>query len=310
MSGGSDTTTQTSSVPGFVQPYAENYLQKSQQVADMPYQAYDGQTVAQMNPFQSSGLNAQAQRAIQGSPVVDAASSEAQRTLNGGYLGAQATQGNLGTNPYSGSNPYLQKMIDASAGDVVRNYNNVTNTAVDAAAARAGSFGNSGIDQARLANESDLQKNLGNLSNQYRFQDYTTQQGLAENAANRQFQSGENFANRQDALYSNERNRQVGAIGQAPGLANQDYVDANALQSAGAGFQGQEQANLTDQYNRFQQAQIYPQQQLATLGKGLGLNFGTTSTMQTPGANPWAQGLGAAAAGYGAYTGAKSGGGK
>jgi hypothetical protein len=238
MSGGSDKVT-TQNFPDWAVPYAQNYLGASQTVANLPYQPYGGQTTAQLNPYQTAGYNAQAQRALQGSPVMDAASSEVQKTLGGGYLN---------------NNPYLTGMIDLASGDVMRNMNQVD--------ARSGSFGNSGV-QYQTA------KALGDVATGVRGQDYAA-----------------------------ERGRMSSAVNQAPTIANQDYIDASALQQAGAGFQGQDQANLTDQYQRFLEARNYPNQQLATLGKGLGINYGSTTT--GPGSNPWAQGLGAGLSLFGA----------
>lgn len=250
MSGGSETTTQQN-FPDWAVPAAQNYLQRSQQVADMPYQGYSGQTVAQLNPYQSGGYNAIAQRAMQGSPVSDAASTELTKTLSGGYLN---------------NNPYLDQLVDQSSRDVMRN--------MDVSSARSGSFGNSGLQQ-------NTARELGDLSARIRGADYGA-----------------------------ERNRMTSSIGMAPTIANQDYFDAQQLIGAGQGFQAQEQKNLTDQYGRFQEARDYPQQQLATLGKGLGLNYGSSTS--GAGSNGWGQALGTGLAAYGAYNGygKSSGGGK
>lgn len=250
MSGGSDSTTvQQSGVPDWARPYAQDFLTRSQQVADQPYQAYEGQTTAQMNPYQVAGYNAQAQRAMQGSAVNDAASTEVQKTLSGGYLN---------------SNPYLDSVVNRAQGDVVRNMAGVE--------ARSGSFGNSGVQQ-------NTAQQLGDISAQIRGADY-----------------------------SQERNRMSNAVNQAPTIANQDYIDASALQNAGGAFQAQDQRNLLDDKARFDEAKNYPKDQLATLAKGLGYNYGGSSTTSGPGSNGWAQALGAAATAYGAYSGAGGGG--
>lgn len=262
MSGGSDTVTNTTSIPEWVRPYAENYMQRSQQTADLPYQPYGGQTVAQLNPYQTAGYQATANRAMQGSPVNDAASGELQKTLSGSYLG---------------SNPYLQGQIDKASGDVTRHYSDVIAPQIDALDARSGSFGNSGVQNVLGQSRYQLGDTLANISTQMRGQDY-----------------------------GNERNRMQGAVGMAPTIANQDYVDANALTNAGAAVQGQEQANLSDASGRFQEAQAYPYKQLSTLGQGLGMNYGSTSTGTQPGANPFAQGAGA---GLSLYSLSKMGGG-
>lgn len=266
---GLETTAQKTTVPEWMQPAAQNYLQSSQNLAAQPYNPYSGQTVAGLNPYQSDAYNAMAQRAMQGSPVNNAASGELQKTLSGGYMGAG--------NPFGGSNPYLQSQIDKAQGDVVRNFNKTAAPAWGTAGARSGSFGNSGLAEMENEDRRNLQGQLGNISSSMRFNDYGQQVGM----------------------YENERNRMQGAVSMAPTLANQDYADADRLAAAGFGFQQQEQKQLSDQYGRFQEARDYPQKQLDTLGKGLGMNFGSTSTMQTPGTSPAATGLGTAAGLYG-----------
>jgi len=239
FSGGVDTSVQSTQAPDWAVPYLQNYLQTSQNLAGMPYTPYGGQTVAGMNPLETQGLNAQAQRAAYGSPVMNAASGELQKTLSGGYLN---------------NNPYLDGVIGLANRDVM--------TSLAPVEARSGSFGNSGVQYAR-------------------------DRALADSAMGIRAND-----------YSQERNRMVAGVGQAPGIANQDYIDAQAMQQAGQRFQQQDQANLTDQYQRFQEAQAYPYKQFDVLGKGVGLNFGQNTTLQTPGTSPMATGVGTAATLY------------
>lgn len=83
------------------------------------------------------------------------------------------------TNPYLGlNNPYLNGVINTAQQDVVRGMQN----SFDTAQRQSGSFGNSGLNES-FARE--LPRQLGNLSNQMRYQDYANQQNLAENAVNR-----------------------------------------------------------------------------------------------------------------------------
>jgi hypothetical protein len=239
MSGGSDNVT-TQNFPDWAVPHAQEFLGRSRQVADLPYNPYQGQTVAQLNPYQTGAYDAMAQRAYQGSPVNDAAAGELTKTLSGGYLN---------------SNPYLDATVNRAQGDVMRGFAPVE--------ARSGSFGNSGLQEA-------MGRSLGDVSSQIRGADY-----------------------------ANERNRMVGAIGMAPSIANQDYVDADRMLQAGQGYQTQNQLNLDDTYRRFMEAQNYPEKQLGVMGKALGLNYGSSS--QVPGNNNVAQGLGTALSAYGAY---------
>jgi hypothetical protein len=237
-SGGSSKT--TNDVPKWVQPYAKDYLGASQRVASQPYQPFGKSRVATMNPYETAGYNAQAQRAQQGSAVNAAASGQVADTLSGKYLGA--------------GNPYLSKMIDSASNDVNRNY--------DVVDQRGGSFGNTGVAESRT-------KALGEVA--------TNMRGQA---------------------YESERNRQLSALGQASGIANQDYVDADRLIGAGQGFRGYEQQQLGDEYSQFDEARNYPREQLGILGQGLGMNYGGSSTSKQ-GSNPWNAALGAAASYYG-----------
>lgn len=209
------TTTQNSGLPAYAQPYAQGYLNRAQQVADSPYQAYTQPRVADMAPWQTQAYQAQAQRAMSGNPVMNAANQALPQMFQGGGQAAQNMAGQVGTfqggaqvgtfqggaqvtpqaNPYAGSNPYLGQQIDAAMGDVTRNWNNVQKPQWDTAMQRSGSFGNSGIAQANQMAQSDMQRNLGQIASGMRFQDYTQQQQLGENAANRgmqaqQFNSG------------------------------------------------------------------------------------------------------------------------
>lgn len=232
MSGGSDTV--RTDVPSWVRPYAENYLQASTQVANQPYQPYGGQTVAQLNPYQVQGYNAQAQRALQGSPVSDAASGEIQRTLSGGYLN---------------NNPYLNQQIDMASQDVLRNMTNVD--------ARSGSFGNSGV-QANTASA------LGNVATQIRGQDYANERGrmlqalgMAPQIANQDYtdaerliSAGQGFQQQEQANLSDQYGRfreardypreQLGVLGQGLGMnfgSQTRQPGANPLaQGVGAGL--------------------------------------------------------------------------
>lgn len=228
------TTTSSTQMPGWVAPYAQGYLSRAQNVADMPYQAYGGQRVAALTPYQTQAYQGLYQRGMQGSPVMGAAETALTGMMDGNYQQATAnpygrvqaqgggaqisaaqnpygyvqapgqTQGvTVGSNPYAGSNPYLQQQIDAASQDVVRNYNMATKPQTDTAMQRSGSFGNSGLQQVQALQQSDLQRNLGNIASGMRMQDYTQQQQLGESSLNRGLQAqqfnaglGENYANR------------------------------------------------------------------------------------------------------------------
>ena len=264
MSGGSDSTTQTTSMPDWAQPYATSYLDNASKVASQPYTPYGGQRVADLNGAQQSGMTAIANRAMNGSPLFNTAAGTLQSTAAGDFMGA--------------GNPYMQQMVDASSQDVMRNYNQTVMPGIDAVEARGGSFGNSGVNQLRQNAASDLTKNLGNISSGLRFQGY-------------------------DA----ERQRQMQALGLAPGYANQDYTDAQQLINAGSMGQANTQQGLDAAYQDWQNAQNYPAKQLGILGNALGINTGSTSTTNGPTGSGLGQGLGAALAAWAAYNNGNKG---
>jgi len=83
-----DTTTTTSGLSQFAQPYAEYGLAE----ALRQYQAgapayYPGQTYAGLSPQTEQALRAAEQRALAGSPVMQAGQDYLQQVLSGGFLG-------------------------------------------------------------------------------------------------------------------------------------------------------------------------------------------------------------------------------
>jgi hypothetical protein len=304
------TTTSTSAMPSWLQPYAQGYVQRAQQVADSPYQAFTGQRVADMAPWQNQAYQAQAQRAMSGNPVMNAANQALPAMFNGGANSTANPYGpvSVQTNPYAGSNPYLQQSIDSTLGDVTRNWNNVQKPQWDTSMQRSGSFGNSGIAQMNQMAQSDMQRNMGNIASGMRMQDYTQQQQLGENAVNRNLQAGqfnanlgESMAGRQDSMYNQGQGRALSALGMAPTFAQQDYNDINQLQQAGAAYQGQNQKLLDNQYAQFLESRQYPMQQLDVMGNALGRSYGQTNTTTQPGPSTGSQLVGGALTGAGLY---------
>ena len=303
-------TTQNSGLPAWAQPFGEGYLNRAQQVADSPYQAYTQPRVAEMVPYQQQAYQAQAQRAMSGNPVMNAANQALPQMFQGGGQAAQNQYGPVQAqaNPYAGSNPYLTQQIDAAMGDVTRNFNNVQKPQWDTAMQRSGSFGNSGVMQANQMAQSDMQRNLGQIASGMRMQDYTQQQQLGESAANRALQAGqfnagmgEQFAGRQDSMYNQGQGRALSALSMAPQFAQQDYNDINQLQQAGAAYQTQNQRQLDNAYSQFMDSRQYPQQQLDIMGNALGRIQGGVQTQTMPGTSTGANVVGGLATGTALY---------
>lgn len=190
-SGGSkQTSTQTSEPWKGVQPYLTDYLKLGQQVTRNPYQFYNGDTVAGFAPEQELGFNLGTQRALAGSPTLDAANRNITSTLQGNYLDPA-------------TNPYLQGTVDRSLGDVQSRINSQFNNA---------NFGTS-------AHQETLQRGLGEQANQIYGQNYAQERDRQLNAAGQA--QGLAGADYMDANYL----QGIGA--QRQGLANQYLGNAS-----------------------------------------------------------------------------------
>lgn len=195
----------------------------------------------------------------------------AQRAQSGSPINQAAGQEltNTLTGGYLNSgNPYMDALVDKTQGDVIRGYQQSVVPQLDMIAARSGSFGNTGVDQQALNAQRQLVSQLGDISTQIR-----------------------------GGAYENERNRMQSAIGMAPTIANQDYVDANALLNAGGYQQQQSQAQMDAARARFEEQRDAPLRQLGIMGGALGQNYGTQTTAPGAKGNMAGGALGGALAG-------------
>lgn len=206
MSGGSGqkTSTQTTTVPDWAVPYAQQYMQQGAALGQTPYQAYTGDRYTDQNAMQQQGIQQQANQARGGSAVNNAASGNLTSTLQGDYL--------------SEGNPYLTAQIDKAQGDVVRNYNEVQRPRQDQMAARSGSFGNSGVAQSNANDDRMVAETLGNISANMRGADYG-------NERNRQLQAAGLAPGAAQAGYNDSQQLyNAGTAANAPDQQNKDFA--------------------------------------------------------------------------------------
>jgi hypothetical protein len=168
-------------------------------------------------------------------------------------------------NSYSGSNPYLQQNIDAAMGDITRNYNDAIAPGLTTQMVNSGSFGNTGAQAATQNSLNDLTKNLGNTASGMRMQDYSAQQQLAEN-----------YANRNDQMKSQYLNL-------APTYGNQAYTDASQLMKVGQQYQDNTQQILDSNYQEYLDRQNLPYKQLAAMSGVFGSGLGQTQQTKSSG---------------------------
>ncbi len=197
--GGSSTSVQKSDPWSGVQPYLTDLLQRGQATSNNPYSFYNGDTVAGFAPEQEAGMNLGTQRALAGSPTLNAANRNITNTLNGDYL-----------NP--NSNPYLKQTVNQAMGDVQGRVNSQFNN---------NNFGSS-------AHQELLTRNLGDAANSIYGQNYTNERGNQLNAANQSI--GLSGADYNDANYL----QGVGA--QRQGLANQYLGNSANIYNQAAQF--------------------------------------------------------------------------
>ena len=278
-------TTQTQDLPDWAKPYAQEVLGKGSALSNAPYQAYQGERIAQFTPLQ--------QRAFQGAGAMgpSAATGEAVTRALGTSYDPYAT-GQFGAQAGQYMDPYMQNVVGiqqreaARASEMQRNQN-------QAQAVGQGAFG--GSRQAIM--EAERQRNLA------------TQQGdIQARGLQDAYGRGQTQFNTEQQL--REQSKQYGAGLGLQGLqtaltgAGQQFqqgMDVNKLQ-AGYGTQQQQQVQnvLGQQYQDFLDQKKFPYQQLEFQSNLLrGTPSGSTQSIYTaaPSVGSQVAGLGTAALG-------------
>lgn len=230
--------------PEVVQPYYQDLLRRAEAQSYDPREQFPYSTVVPFAPETEAALSGITERALAGSPLVNAAQAQQQATIGGAYL-----------DPYT--NPAYQGVIDAVTADILpQSYRSF---------AGGGQFYGSPVESEAVA------------------------RGLSRGLAPFAFGS-----------YGQERALQEAAAGRAPGLAQADYGDLQALLGVGAAREGMAGQQLGEAISRFQ----YPQEEpRIRLGEYANLLFGATPQFDTrqqqmaQGGSPLAGALGGALSG-------------
>jgi hypothetical protein len=144
----SQTSTQTSAPWSGVQPYLTDLLKRGKNVTNQPFNFYNGDTVAPFSPEQELGFNLTTQRALAGSPTLNAANQNLTSTLNGDYMSP-------------GANPWLKGTVDQAMNDVQGRINS--------------QFSNSNFGSS--AHQETLQRGLGQVANDIYGGNYQAERG-------------------------------------------------------------------------------------------------------------------------------------
>jgi hypothetical protein len=302
MSGGGQTSTQTSSMSPWMEEAAKAQLGKATALTDInqnPYQQYEGQRIAGFQPLQNKAFTGienlgPANAVGQG---IEAAGQVTNRALNTSYNPYQT--GQFGAQAGQYMDPYMQNVVDIQQREAQRQAD-IAGTQRGAEAVKSGAFGGSrqAIVDAEAARNLATQKGdiqARGLQDAYTRaqQQFNTEQALGEQS--RQFGGNLGMEGLRTALSGAT---QLGGLGSTQFGQQKDIISAQ--QSAGALQQAQEQAGLSQAYEDFLSKQKYPYQQLEFMSNIMrGTPYGTTTSMYSPGPSFGSQLAGVGTAAYG-----------
>lgn len=162
--GGSSTTTQT--IAPELKPLATAYTRKAIDLGNQGFKAFNAPRYSGPTGAEQVGLDQIANRAINGSPLINQGSAALNQMLKPGQ-----------------SNPYLDDTVRRAQSSVVDQFNNMSKPQTESAMVRSGSFGNSGLQQTLQNQQIAAGKQLGDIASQIYGQDYENSQGRALQAA-------------------------------------------------------------------------------------------------------------------------------
>lgn len=263
--GGSQVTQQTQTVDPEFKARALQVYSRAEQVANRPYQAYTGETVAGFTPMQEQALGMFGTAAGAGQPAVSQAQALA------GQVGAAQPQ-TVAQAMQAYQNPYTQQVIDTALGDIERS-RLMAQEQTAAQATRARAFGGSRQAVAEAETNRAALEQAAKTAAGLRASGFETAAGLG----------ARDIAAAQQA--EAQRLAAAGTLGQLGGAEQAMALrGAEAVYGAGGAQQQLQQAQLEDAYRRFAEEQNYPKEQLAILQQALGMfpnPVSTTSATQT-----------------------------
>lgn len=338
------TTTQTQSLDGNIQDYINFILSEARgQYDEQSYTPYPYQRIAGLTPDQTAGIDAARGNVGSWQPYYQDAASIA-RGLTGLAGDIPRLSGNVpqidaptiaamvvGARQFPGANleAYMNPYESLVTGAAIRSAEEAAARAganADAKYAAAGAFGGSRQGVYDAQRESDLVRNIAEITNASRSQNYNNAQGMWVKDADRLFNAdslnaqlglsaaGQNASNYLKAATSNADNylragqvdinamlnsgqlglsaaQLLGTLG--TNTSNAGYRDSQALLDVGGLQRGIDQSNLDLAYKDWQAEEAYPWTQIGRLSGALnGMPTNRTTTTETPDPNAWTQLLG------------------
>lgn len=330
--GGNQTTKQTSTPWEGQQPYLEDLFQQAQGLYQGgPQQYYPGQTVAPFSPQTMMAMDMMTNRAMSGSPQMDAMggylnSQLGQQNFNpfdiagmnagmmgggsGGFgesqpgslpssAGAQLSQ--TASGQYLGSNPYLDQMYDTAAGRAGEAFNEQVMPGIAAQFGAGGRTG-SGIHQQVAGNAArQFGRDLQGMAADIYAPAYESERNRQIQAAQGGGQLGLGYMGNMTDLYGNVAQNQFRAGTLVPGYNDMQYGDIQRLMGVGGMVEDQAQRYMGANQDRWNFGQQAPWQNLGNYANtiyGLPGGYGTQKS-SVPGGSRMQGAMGGAMAGWG-----------
>ena len=156
--GGDQQSTTQRMIPDELKGAASSYSKLVTDLSNRPYQAYQGQGVADLNSQQTQALDMIGQRAGNGQ-----IQGQAEGALSGFLQGGQ-------------TNPYLDAMVKKAQGSVAEGFNTMVKPQIETAMVNSGSFGNSGLEQRMQLQQKAAGQQMSDIATQMYGQAYNTDQ--------------------------------------------------------------------------------------------------------------------------------------
>jgi hypothetical protein len=308
--GGQQTSSTQTSIPDYAKPYVQGMLGKADALTSAPYQAYEGERVAQFSPLQqqsyqgAQGLGPTGQLgtatgfAQQAGQAAQGASQYAPGQFQGGTFDTAAAQQYM--------SPYMQQVIDVEKQQAARQAG-IAGTQQQAQAVGAGAFGGSRDAIMRSEAARNLAQQQGDIQTR----------GLQSAYQQAQGQFNQDMSRGLQAQQLGEQSRQFGSglglqglgtmlqaanqLGSLGGEQFRQQVGTYGMQNQFGGQQQQQMQNVLDQrYGDFTTRQQDPYRQISFMSDLLrGVPLSGTQTTSQPGPSPLSQVGGAGLALYG-----------
>lgn len=270
-------TTQTKDPWSAAQPYLTEAMASAgaNYSANVGYQPYGGQTVADLDPNTLAGMNQIANTANAGQPAITSALSLSNQQLSN--YGLSPEQQSLYSQLSTQENPYLQ--------DILATNNRQIGDRINSSMSGAGRYG-SGQHTDVMA------RALAESANPILAQDYATRQQQRQQMLDTGLQRAGNWATL------------------TPALQQAQYLPGQALMGVGQVNDARAQQQLSDEIKYYNAMEAYPWEQLSRYNAivggagGLGGTQITSSPLQQPSMLQSVLGGGAAGAGIGSIFGA------